>query len=190
ELMLEIGGDPFVPERRRYVVDLVALVMRGIVDEDCDRPERTAHLLDGALERRDVRHIAMLVVDRCRRSEIGLQLPRRLVRDVEKSNFCALRREGAHDGLANAHGAAGNERDPALEARITRSLPEAFICHRPCLTALASPENTTRASLPRSAAPVAPALRRCALPSRASGPRAWSASAPPPALRRPPGSRC
>src|SRR5262249_2277029 len=45
-------------------------------------------------------------------------------------------------------------------------------------------------SFPRKAGPAAPAGRRCGLPNRAWGPRAWNAVALPPALRRRPDSRC
>ena len=125
--MLEVDRDAVVEEFRRDLVDRVALVVRRIVDQDGDRPERLAHLLDRAPERRDVGDVAMLVVQRPLPAEVGLKLLRRRVGDVEKSDPGALRGEATHDRLADAHRAAGDQHDAVLQAGVDRIVGHGFL---------------------------------------------------------------
>ena len=49
-------------------------------------------------------------------SELGGERRAFLLKDIDKADFCALRREGAHNGLAYPARSAGNE--TVLPARL------------------------------------------------------------------------
>ena len=54
ELMLQIGGETLIPIFRCHIFHLVALIMRGIVDEHRDRANGCTAMFNGCLQCRNI----------------------------------------------------------------------------------------------------------------------------------------
>ena len=105
---------------RRLALPVVARVVGGVVDEDGDRPERGG---DAALSRPSGLPMSVMSTSfepGCRTlpGELVGERPPLRVEDVDEANLGALPGEGAHDRLADAACAAGNEDGPSGEAWI------------------------------------------------------------------------
>ena len=96
-----MGGD---------VGDGVALVIRGVIDQDRDRAELRARFRDRGLQRGDVGHVA---VEKKRRPALSLHRRRASLAfcalHVDESDARMIAREGAHDVGADAGRAAADE---------------------------------------------------------------------------------
>ncbi len=121
ELMLQVDGDPLVPEFRRDVLDRVTVVARRVVDQDRDRPRALRGCrrprASGRRCRADRRaRTAREHVPAGRHSNCfeAVQI------DVDETDPRALGEELADDGLANAGAAAGHQHSPVVKAWIDR----------------------------------------------------------------------
>ena len=99
----------------------MALVVRGVVDQDGDRPEGAAHPRDRGPQRRDVGEIRVLEAY-ARAAAVqfvgegaGLGLL-----DVDEGGLRLLLDEAAHDRLADARAAAGDEHGLARKVAVGR----------------------------------------------------------------------
>src|SRR5690348_3222464 len=95
--------------------------MRGVVDQDEYGPEELADRCYRALQRRNVGEIARLEMHgRSRLGKLPHQGARGLHGDVDEGYLGVLRGELAHDRLADARAAAGDQNDLVLQVRINR----------------------------------------------------------------------
>ena len=119
ELVLEVERDRAVPVLFADLVDVFALVVGRVVDEDRDRPEALADLLHRRLERGDVGQVAL---EEERRGSGSAELRRerlgRLDLDVDEGDVRPLPDEGFDDRRADARSAAGDEDDFVEQRRI------------------------------------------------------------------------
>ena len=107
---LQVDGDPGVPAFRGLALPVVAGVVGGVVDEDRGRPERLGDLRDRRLQGRDVGDVGRHEAHRgAGVAELAGKRLAALPHDVDEADLGALAGEGAHDRLADAAGAAGDE---------------------------------------------------------------------------------
>src|SRR3546814_19400329 len=110
--------DTLFPYTTLFRSDGVALVVRGVVDEDGDRAQRRAHLPDGDAQRRDVPEVALheegLVVagGSHRLDPLGGSLPV----DIDEADLRTLPAALLADERADAAAAPGHDDATVLEA--------------------------------------------------------------------------
>src|SRR6185295_7092175 len=125
ELMAKVDGDAVVPVLQRDVSRLVAVVVGGVVDEDCNGARVIAHAPDDRLQRGNVAEVAG---DEARREQPGLADPRAKRRrgglvDVDERDVRALRAEMLDDASPDPGAAAGDEYALVGQAWVMRESP-------------------------------------------------------------------
>ncbi len=102
-------------------VGRMALVVRGVVDQDGDRPEGVAHARDRGAQRRDVGEIRVLeVYARAAAAQfVGEGADWASLMSM-KAIFAFCCDEAAHDRLADARAAAGDEHGLARKVAVGR----------------------------------------------------------------------
>ena len=95
------------------------IVARRVVDQHLAGPSAACSAPKARLERRDVAQVRGLEAERGAPAleRVGQRLAA-LAIEVDEADLGALRGEGAHDLLADPRGAAGDEDDGVLQARI------------------------------------------------------------------------
>ena len=114
ELRAQVDVERVVPVLDVDIVDAVALVVGGVVDQDSDRAEVGTGLLDGRFQGVNIGHIAMDELRARLRCEgiAGLRL------DVHERHFHRVGGKGAHDIGADARGAAGHKGSSSSQAGV------------------------------------------------------------------------
>ena len=119
ELVFEVQGDRLVPVLLADFVDVAALIVGGVVDQDADRPQPLARLLHRRLERRDVGQVAFDEEGRrAGRAEPRGERLRRFGLDVDEDDVGLLPDEGLDHRRANSGASAGDEDDLVDERRV------------------------------------------------------------------------
>ena len=117
--MLEIERHRPVPILFARPVNVLALIVGGVVDEDADRPQPLPDLLHRRLERGDVGQIAM---EKQRRrpgsADLRHQILGRLDGDIDKADIRLLGGESLDHGGADSRAAAGDEDHPVEQRRV------------------------------------------------------------------------
>ena len=116
ELVPQIDVHRAVPVLRRHLVDRLAVIVGGVVDQHGDRPERGPHARDRRPQRLDVGEVAADEERRMRGAPKGspTSASRRFAVDVDEGDLRALAGEGLDDRRADAGSAAGDEDDAVL----------------------------------------------------------------------------
>ena len=123
ELVAQVGGHAVVPVFGRHVVDGVAVIAGGVVDQHGERAAKlVAQAGDGGAECRDVAQVAGREPDGGVVGEAGQGRGRSALVAVEEADMGALLDEVAHDGGADAGRAPGDEHASAAQAGIGREL--------------------------------------------------------------------
>ena len=120
ELMTKIDLHAVVPILDRDVLDAMAVVVAGVVDQCLDRPVLAPDALDRVAKRVDLLQVAGDEA-RSRVSALANALDQRqrgVFLDIDERHARALRAEMLDDALADAGTAAGDEHDPVLQGRI------------------------------------------------------------------------
>src|SRR5690606_29526103 len=118
EQVAEVGRDALVPVLGRDVLDRVAVVVGGVVDQHVDPAKRGDRRLGRDLERREVAQVAG---DEARGAEPGGQRFAGRFVDVEEGDFRALADEGLDQPRADPGRAAGDDDPLAGKARVSRA---------------------------------------------------------------------
>ncbi len=111
ELMAEVHRHALVPIFRRDLLDRVAIVVRGIVDQDVDAAKLLFQIGDHALDRRDVGQVAM-PVDRDMLRARGQPAEHRLagiIGDIDEGDFRALRDKCFDQAFADTAATTGDD---------------------------------------------------------------------------------
>jgi hypothetical protein len=121
--VLEVDRNALVEELRRHVLELVAEVVRGVIDQRQRRPV----LLREARDRRPVfLDIGDVAVGEAGGEagvpELLLERGAAIGHDVDEADLAALRGELAHQRLADPRSATGNNNRHALEAGVARKI--------------------------------------------------------------------
>ncbi len=119
ELVLEVHVEPVVPIFLGDLIDVVAVVVGGIVDQHVERPAPLDQPLDAAASLRDVREIDLL--ERARRSARQARRDSSSFSMSMKVTSEPWRANAFDDARANARSAAGDEHSLAAQARIERA---------------------------------------------------------------------
>ena len=125
--MFQVDCDALVEIFGGDVLELVALVMGGVVDEHGDRPELGANRGDCGAERVNVGEVGGRVVNL-------LALPpnargdglRFLLLDIDEADLRALGSEVLDNRFADAAAAAGDQHGAVLQARIDGAVFHVF----------------------------------------------------------------
>ena len=119
-MVAEIDRHALVEIFGRRLVDRVAVVARGVVDQDRNRTDSRTRRRDRRLERRDVAQVAALVerLGVSGRADRGHGVGRRRIVDVDEGDARTLRREMLDDRGTDARGAAGDEHRALAQAGV------------------------------------------------------------------------
>ena len=120
ELVTQVHRHPLVPICRSHLLDRMAIVVRGIVDQHVDAAQRLLDIAHRLLERDDVGEIAMPIerrMDRTGRQPLD-QGDALAIDDIDKGDARALRDKGLDQAFADAAAAAGDQHALADKAGI------------------------------------------------------------------------